>query len=139
MVPGEPHPAACREARGLEVGEPGVVRGEVARDLLLQLAARRAALAAEVGEEDFVILHAADRERVIDAQRAQVAEDLVRGGAVHGVELLLDLVHLADVALVELVVLFLRLLRDALELPDGGERLRGEFLPGHDFLRAGRG
>ena len=82
VVVGEPHPAARREARGLEVGEPRVVRGEVALDQLEQLAARRAALAAEVPEVDLVVLDAADRERQVDAQRAQVAVDLVGGGAV---------------------------------------------------------
>src|SRR6185503_9196789 len=120
------------EARGLEVGKPGVVRGEVALDQLGDSPARGSALAAQVREVDLVVLDAAGREREIDAQRAQIAVDLVRRGAIDGVELLLDLVGLADVALVELVVLFHGPRRDAVQLADARELLRFEFLPAHD-------
>src|SRR5262249_32690674 len=71
------------------------------------------------------------RERQVRAQPSILRIDLIRGAAVDGVELLLDLVHLVDVRLVQLVVLFHRARADAVELADRGERLRGQVLPWH--------
>src|SRR5262249_14370434 len=133
------YPAARGETRRLEVGEPCVVRREVALDQLQGTAAGRSALAAEVREIDLVVLHPAGREREVDAQRAEVAEDLVRGGAIDGVELLLDLVGLADVALVQLIVLFHGPRRDAVELADRRELLGLEVFPSHGGASRGNG
>src|SRR6185312_15665652 len=62
------------------------------------------------------------------------AVDLVRARAIDGGELLLDLVGLADVALVELVVLFHRSGRDPVQLTNAGKRLRGELGERHGVL-----
>src|SRR5262249_60416894 len=91
-----------------------------------------AALAAEMSEVGLVVLDAADRERQIGAQPTVFGVDLVRRRAIRGVQLLLDLVHLVDVALVQLVMLFHRSSRNAIQLANRRERPRRQILPRHD-------
>ena len=76
-------------------------------------------------EVDLVVLDPADRERQVDLERAQVGVDLVGAREVDLGELPEDLVPLVHVPLVELVVGFDRLARDAIELEQAGLQLAG--------------
>ena len=83
---------------------------------------------------EVVVLEAEQRERVVDRDRAQLRVDLVAldVGVVELVEDLAALVRLLAVALVELVMVLHRLLRDAVQLlVEGLELPRLEFVPGH--------
>ena len=86
-------------------------------------AVRIPAAAAEVLEVDLVVLDAADGEREVDLQRADLGVDLVRGGEVDLAELRQDLVPLRHVALVELVVRLDRRAGDAVQLEQLGLEL----------------
>src|SRR4029078_9743740 len=92
-----------------------------------------AALATEMAEIDLVILGAADRERQIDAQAAILGVDLIRRCTIDAIELLLNLVHLVDVPLVQLVVLLHRARGNSVQLADAREGLRREVLPRHGY------
>ncbi len=101
-----------------------------------QLACRSAwiaAAAAEVGEVDLVVLDAADREREVDLERADLRVDLVGSREVDLGEPAEDLVPLVDVALVELVVGLDRRPGDPVQL----EHL-GTQLPRRDLLEVER-
>ncbi len=116
-------PVAFRSARQAST-EPKSRLTSVAED-----AGRVAAVAAEVLEVELVVLDAADREREVDLQRAQLRVDLVRAREVDAGELAEDLVALVDVALVELVVRLDRLAGDPVELEQRRLQLaRGDLL-----------
>ena len=67
-------------------------------------------------EVDLVVLDAADGEREIDLERPQLGVHLVAGGEIDVGQLAEDLVALVYVPLVQLVVRFNGLSRDAVEL-----------------------
>jgi hypothetical protein len=76
-----------------------------------------------MAEVDLMVLDAADRERQIDLERADLRVDLVSSLEVDLGELGEDFVPLRDVALVELVVGLDGLTRDAFELVQLGLEL----------------
>jgi hypothetical protein len=88
-------------------------------------------------EVELVVLDAADGEREIDLQRADLREDLVRRAEIDAREAAEDLVPLPDVALVEAVVGLDRRPGDAVQLEESGFELARSDLDevGHRFLR----
>src|SRR4029453_1095453 len=103
-------------------------RAKVPVDQAANQAVRVAAAAAEVLEVDLVVLDAADRERQVDLERADVGIDLVGGARVDTVELPQDLVALVDVSLVQLVVRLDRGARDPVQLVELRLQLSGRDL-----------